>query len=308
MASGTSTAPSAPATAGITGPSAGTSSTTALTTADAARIKAVSTFPFSIPPGTHLETLTGQNWNIWSRTLRAILRLNEIEVILQYDAAPSPVDSDDWDIIQKKAMAYLCLYCAADVYSIVESDADFPTFRSKYNRLSDTYGGIGSTAVFNLWVEITHARLDDGSPLTPQLAKLNEARVKLSNTGMGVSDLQYCLILINALPNSYEVVASTLLASGPASSLKYSEITARIINEEGRKLGQSASLYTARAGKKQDQSNLLCHHCNKRRHIQRDCRKKKKDEAEEEEEEEDSTDNSTTDSSSDGEDSEESAK
>ena len=152
------------------------------------------------------------------------------------------------------------------------------------------------------------AWLDNSSPLAPQLAKLNEACVKLSNAGMGILDLQYCLILINALPNSYEVVASTLLASGPPSSLKYSKITARIIDEEGWKLGQLASLNAAHTGKKQDQSNSVCHYCKKRGHIQRDCRKKKKDEAKGSEEEEDSTDNSTTDSSLDSKDSEESAK
>ncbi len=102
---------------------------------------------------------------------------------------------------------------------------------------------------------------------------------------MGVSDIQYCLILLNALPKSYKVVVSTLLALGPATALQYSEITARILNEEGRKSGPSTSLNAARAPvksskkKKKDHSNLTCHYCNKKGHIQPDCRKKKKDEA-----------------------------
>ena len=103
---------------------------------------------------------------------------------------------------------------------------------------------------------------------------------------MGVSDIQYSLILLNALPKTYDIVASTLLASGPASALKYSEITARILNEEGRKAGPSGSLNAAQAPiksgkkKKKDHSNLTCHYCNKKGHIQPDCHKKKKDEAE----------------------------
>lgn len=258
--------------------------------------------------GIQLEVLSGPNWPTWSGVFKALLRLNNVDDILTHVSCPQGVDVDDWSTVQKKTQAYMQLYCTMDVYSTVESDIDFPSLKEKFDRLRQTYGSVGSTSTFNIWIDLTQARLDDSSPLAPQLAKLNEARVKLSNAGMGVSDLQYCLILINALPNSYEVVASTLLASGPASSLKYSEITARIINEEGRKLGQSASLNAARTGKKQDQSNSVCHYCKKRGHTQRDCRKKKKDEAEEEEEEEDSTDNSTTDSSSDGEDSEESAK
>ena len=77
--------------------------------------------------------------------------------------------------------------------------------------------------------------------------------------------------------------------------LKHSEITARILNEEGQKLGPSSSLNAARTGK-QDHSNITCHYCKKKGHIQRDCRKRKNNEVEEEEEEEDSTLDSGSDS------------
>ena len=294
MASGTSGAAT-----GSTGATTGTAATPSavtsgsaptLPTVSAARIKSAAAGNFTMPPGTVLAALTGQNWNIWSGILTAILQLNEVDPILYHTTLPTGVDQDDWDSVQKKTKAYLRLNCAGDVYSIVESDADYPTFKDKYDRLRDAYGGVGSTAVFNHWIELTQARLDDSSPLAPQLAKLNEARVKLSNAGMGVSDIQYCLILLHALPQSYEVVATTLLASGPASALKHSEITARILNEEGRKSGGSSSLNAARApiksGKKKDHSNLTCHYCNKKGHIQPDCRKKKKDEAQKKKEEE----------------------
>ncbi len=284
MSSGPSTNPAPTSGTGTTGGGGG-SSKAPLPSVSAGRLKTAASSPFTMPPGTHLEALTGQNWNVWSGVLSAILELNEVDSILSYDSVPSGVDQDDWSSIQKKTKAYLRLYCALDVYSTVESDVDYPSFKDKYDHLRDTYGGVGSTAVFNLWIELTQARLDEGSPLAPQLAKLNEARVKLSNASMGVSDIQYCLILLHALPRSYEVVASTLLASGPASSLKHSEIIARVLNEEGRKSGPSTSLNAARAPiksgkkKKKDHSNLTCHYCNKKGHIQPDCRKKKKDEA-----------------------------
>jgi hypothetical protein len=280
MSSGTpSTAPPAPPSKGV-GPS--------LPPVSAARLKAAAASTFAMPPGTQLYILSGPNWSTWSGIFSAFLQLNDIDDILVHETLPSGVDSDDWNFIQKKAKAFLRLYCAPDVYSIVDSEIDFPSFKARFDRLRETYGSVGSTAIFNLWIELTQARLDDGSPLAPQLAKLNEARVQLSNSGMGVSDTQFCLILLNALPSSYEVVASTLLASGPASSLKHSEIMARVLNEEGRKSGPSGSLNAARA---QDHSHLTCHYCNKKGHIQRDCRKKRKDEAKkkEEEEEEDST-------------------
>jgi hypothetical protein len=111
---------------------------------------------------------------------------------------------------------------------------------------------------------------------------------------MGVTDTQYSLIHLNALPSSYEAVATILLASGLPTSLKASEITACLINEEGRRAGPSTSLNTmAKApikgtgkGKKKDHSNLTCHYCQKKGHIQPDCCKKKKDDADKKKKEE----------------------
>ena len=123
--------------------------------------------------------------------------------------------------------------------------------------------------------------------MASQLAKLNEARITLSNANMGITDIQFSLILLNALPASYEVLASTILASGTPSALQHSEIIARILNEEGRRTSGSASLNTARAapiknkskGRGKDHSGLTCHYCQKKGHIKPNCCKLKKDEA-----------------------------
>ncbi len=298
MSSGTPSAPPAPpsGTGTGTGGSGGGGSSSSSNPVSAARIKMAAASILYMPSGTKLEVLSGHNWSSWSGVFTTLLQLNDVDAILTHDTLPSGVDADDWASVQKKTKAYLCLYCVADVYSTVELDVEFPTFKEKYKQLKDTYGGVGSTVIFNLWIELTQARLDDGSLLAPQLSKLNEAHVKLSNAGMGVSDIQYCLILLNALPESYEVVASTLLASGPPSNLKYSEIMARILNEEGRKSGPSVSLNAARVDKKN--KNLTCHYCNKKGHMERDCRKKKKDEAEKEEEDSSSSDSSDSESES----------
>ena len=122
--------------------------------------------------------------------------------------------------------------------------------------------------------------------MTSQLAQLNEAQVNLFNVSMGVTDTQYFFILQNALPSSYKIVATTILALGAPSSLSHSEITTRILNEEGCRSGSLAALNLARAPikseckkKRKDHSNLTCHYCNKKGHIKPDCQKKKWDES-----------------------------
>jgi hypothetical protein len=107
---------------------------------------------------------------------------------------------------------------------------------------------------------------------------------------MGVTDTQFCLILLHALPASYEVLASTILTSGLATDLKHTKIITCIINKEGCWARGSSSLNVARAApikangrskaSKKDHSQLTCHYCNNKGHIKPDCCKKKKDEKE----------------------------
>jgi len=44
--------------------------------------------------------------------------------------------------------------------------------------------------------------------MAQQLAKINEAHEALSNALMGITENHFCLILLHALPSSYELLAS----------------------------------------------------------------------------------------------------
>ena len=119
--------------------------------------------------------------------------------------------------------------------------------------------------------------------------KLNEACVTLANAKMGVTNTQYCFILLCALPDSYEMLTSIILALGDPTNLHPSNVVACIQNEEGHRNGISASLNAialikgkgngkASSSKKEKHANLTCHYCNKKGHIKPDCQKRKKDE------------------------------
>jgi hypothetical protein len=113
---------------------------------------------FTIPPGVNLTQFNGSNWVEWSGNIEAILMLCEVEAMLLHSAPPSGFDQDDWTSLQRRTKAYLCLYIKPDIYSLIASDMDYPTFKDKWNKLRDTYGGAsGSTTVFNLWIQLTQA-------------------------------------------------------------------------------------------------------------------------------------------------------
>ncbi len=134
---------------------------------------------------------------------------------------------------------------------------------------------------FNTWVALTSTALDDSSPMLAQLQKLNNARITLENNDMKVSNLQFCFILLKALPDSYDTVVSTILATGEAKDLSPQTIQDRILNEEGRRFGASMSLNKIapikRRGDRANKSKIKCFYCQIPGHRINECRKKKKD-------------------------------
>jgi hypothetical protein len=142
---------------------------------------------------------------------------------------------------------------------------------------------------FNTWVALTGTALDEASPMQPQFQKMNDTRITLENNDMKITDLQFCFILIKALPDSYTAVASTILATGEPSDLSPQKIQDWILNEEGWWSGASTSLNKIapikRKGDKADKSKVKCHYCQKLGHKINECRKKKRDTEEKEKKE-----------------------
>jgi len=191
----------------------------------------------------------------------------------------------EWDAVSRKAHGFLRLYVQPDIFSTVADNMAYPSFKEKWDRLKSFHGGeAGSTVIFNMWIRMVQTKLDDNLPLGPQFAKLTEARAALSMAAYGVTNEQFSLILLNALPASYEALQTILLASGPPGALKYEDIILCAINEEGRRSSASSSLNAAgkapiKRTDKKDHSKLVCHYCNKKGHIKPNCKKRKKDES-----------------------------
>ena len=173
------------------------------------------------------------------------------------------------------------MYCQKDIWQTVQDDSKFNTSKAKWEELKRVHGGVGSMSSFNTWVALTSTALDESSPMLAQLQKLNDARITLENNDMKVSALQFCFILLKALPDSYSTVASTILATGEPKDLSPQTIQDCILNEEGRRSGASASLNKIAPikckGDKADKSKIKCYYCQKLGHKSNECCKKKKD-------------------------------
>ncbi|KAI0055471.1 hypothetical protein BV25DRAFT_1928349 [Artomyces pyxidatus] len=129
-------------------------------------------------------------------------------------------------------------------------------------------------------------RFTESEEMVHQITRLNQLRVHLKLNDMGISDLQCCLILLNALPNSYSIMRATTLGLGPPSQLTPDDVISRIYTAEGKPaegspdtgLGGLHAVGRPLPMGKKEKNDVTCHYCKKKGHISPDCRKKKADE------------------------------
>src|SRR6266581_2716846 len=273
----------------------------------AAAQQIVPVFNLSFPPFIQLPKLDGTNWQQWSATLGALMRMNGTHCHLTH-AAPAHADPANpdtdvvarWDKEEEVIISLLFLFVTTEVYSQIASDNVFATVHAKYQQLEVLYGAVGSMATFNLWVSLANTKLQEGTPFLPQLQHMLDVRNTLGENGMAISDMQMLFILLDALPPSYSTIAGTILAAGPPSALSPQDLINRFINEEshisslGAALNKAAPFKSSHttttqshqprapsapqgASSSSASKDVTCYYCKKAGHKSPDCHKKKKD-------------------------------
>jgi gag-polypeptide of LTR copia-type len=186
-----------------------------------------------------------------------------------------PAADQEWDGQEEMLLGILEMYCQKDVWNAVSDNTKFASCKLKWDELKCIYGGVGAMSAFNSWVALTGTALEETKPMLVQLQKLNDACLTLTSNEMTITDLQFCFILIKALPKSYSTVTLTILATRAPADLKPQMIQEQILNEEGRQSGASTLLNRVAPMKKT--SNVTCFYCKKPGHKSPECRKKKQD-------------------------------
>ena len=185
----------------------------------------------TFPPAAGIEILNGSNYTMWSSCILVLLQMNRLHTHTTQDMDPN---DSTWDITEEMLIGMLEMYTLKDVWATIADDSKFKFCKAKWDELKCVYGGVGAMSTFNTWVALTGTHLIDLSLMLPQLQKLTNTRTTLTNKTMEIPDLQFCFILIKALPDSYSAIASTTLAIGAPSALTPLTIQEYILNEEGR--------------------------------------------------------------------------
>src|SRR6266702_1935113 len=196
---------------------------TLFTTSQIAAAAQAILFSTSPSPPPSICQLDGTNWQQWSATLEALMRMNGTHHHLTYGALvhADPANPDTaivvcWEKDAEVLIGLLFLFITTEVYSQIDSNTVFPLVHDKYQHLEVLYGMVGSMATFNLWLSLANAKQ----------GKVGQQCKAAQNTAIteNTVDAQTLARLANTLPIGKSTLQSHNLYSTINGSGKIKEV------------------------------------------------------------------------------------
>ncbi|KAJ3553828.1 hypothetical protein NM688_g3412 [Phlebia brevispora] len=184
-----------------------------------------------------------------------------------------------WDRHDQRALTVICLRLASQMIPYVtRSD----TAAEAWNELAAVFASQGPLAKVTARRKFMRYSIEEGANMEDEIRSLRTLAEEMMMLGQSLSDEEFTLTLLTALPSSWDAFVSSI-GTTPTSG----ELIGRLIQEAGRRKDQTTpetSLAVSNAhraaGKKNGRSKfrpgVFCHFCNKEGHIRPECRSLKK--------------------------------
>lgn len=236
-----------------------------------------------------IALLDGTNWGIWKPRMKDILYLNDLHDPIEGDEKkPSDVDEGDWKKMDKKAIALIRQYLNDSVFHHV---ASCESAKALWDKLVSLYESKSATSKAFLVRKLVQLRLDEEKSVAEHLNEFQDVINQLANMKVNFDDELQALLLMSSLSESWETLVVSLSNSNANGTISLETVRSSLLNEELRRKGSGlksvqSEAMVARdskgdtAWKKKEASGkgaIICHYCNKKGHIRRNCHAYKKD-------------------------------
>ncbi|KAF7964409.1 hypothetical protein HWV62_8471, partial [Athelia sp. TMB] len=143
-----------------------------------------------------------------------------------------------YDEKNMKAVGYISMALDTSYHFLLEGETRAYVI---WDRIQDKYGKVGLVSGFSSFQSLFNYRCDN-KPIRAQIARMEDLRHKVSQSGIAVNDMWFSLIILNSLPQSYQILATTLLSMREKmDELSPSDIIAKIEEEETHRKSAKAS-------------------------------------------------------------------
>jgi hypothetical protein len=232
-----------------------------------------------------IPDLTNTNWSVWRLKMEAILTKKGLHEVV-FPTFPKGASNDKKkDILAARdatkmasARAELIVHVCDDQLAHMQSEDP----REIWLTLEGVHVTHGFATSLSLrWQFLTGRKLD-GEPMNAWIGRVQTLAFKLEDAGITVSDQDKILALTLGLPAAYEPIIINFDAT-PAGDLKWSNVVARLLNEEVRQTtaatvspldndSETAQALAARTAHcSRPLLEITCHLCDEKGHFKINC-------------------------------------
>ena len=138
-----------------------------------------------------------------------------------------------WHEKDERARGLIIMHLESNYKSIVLNQT---TLENMWDALILAYDRVGPVGAFVLWQQLYGMKYDDSKSLMPQIQGTLDLVNRVTNAGITLGDQLSTMLIIAALPTSYDTIASTILTTtADISRMKPADVLPKIQEEESRR-------------------------------------------------------------------------
>lgn len=150
-----------------------------------------------------------------------------------------------YDEKNNKALGYMTMSMQHSYHHILEGETRAFAI---WDKMKELYGKVGLVSGFSSFQSLFNYRCDGSKAICPQITHMENLHHKVTQSGITISDMWFSLIILNSLPQSYQMLGTTILLMRTAmTDLVPVDIIAKIEEEEthcrSNKAGSDAQIH-----------------------------------------------------------------
>ena len=236
-----------------------------------------------------IAKLNATNYSLWRTMIEDHLYYKDLYEPIKGDVAkPKKMLKEDWKKIKKKTLASICQCVDLSFYNQVSKKSDPHTL---WKNIENIYQKKNAQERVFIMRKLMNLKLKKGQSIVKHLNELKGLTIQLSSIRQNMDDHIQATILLGSLPKSWNPLVISLNNLAPDGEVLMNMVKNGLFNEEsylkdvtgndtqalvtknkGRSQNRKQSGRPKFKGRSKSRSKLKCYHCQKPRHMKRDCK------------------------------------
>ncbi|KAL2228761.1 UNVERIFIED_CONTAM: Retrovirus-related Pol polyprotein from transposon TNT 1-94 [Sesamum indicum] len=210
-----------------------------------------------------VERFNGSDFGFWRMQMEAYLYGKDLyEPLVEKSEKTS---DKEWKVLDRKAMSAIILSLSRNVAYHVKGAK---STKEVLQTLADMYEKPSAMNKVMLMKKLFRLQMEERKSVADHLNDFHQLTTQLACVDIVFDDEVKALILLSSLPDSWDVVVTSVSTSSGKEKMKFDNIRDMMLNEETRRKSK---------GKNKGKKEMVCWNCEKPGYMKSECRAPKKE-------------------------------